>query len=401
MLTIYSRTKDAATGKWNAEKVKEGRGIRTAGVTGTFFVRPWINGVQKRTPLHSTTLSEARAEANELEGGLEAQARGMSPQELAATQNGNRILIKTAITTYLAQKASKAKKTVQQYTLALNEFQEALGKIKYMDEINEGILRKYKDSLAQKGFAGKTIDTRVNIVYFMLKKNGVLARLPTDEMPAVETEAAVPYSQGELDTLFGGMNAEEDIRYKFFLGSACRDREVTFAAWSDLNFDKSTYTIRSKPEVGFYVKNHESRTVPLPDSLIASLKARRKAVKGRWVFPNAEGAPGNHFLRKLKKIALRAGLNCGQCKTTITKGEYDSKKAVKVTCATDPVCDHFYLHRFRKTCATRWSEAGIPIRTVQHYLGHKSLEVTARYLGVSDSDKVRGKINAAFAMEKK
>jgi integrase len=325
----------------------------------------------------------------------------MSPQELAATQNGNRILIKTAITTYLAQKASKAKKTVQQYTLALNEFQEALGKIKYMDEINEGILRKYKDSLAQKGFAGKTIDTRVNIVYFMLKKNGVLARLPTDEMPAVETEAAVPYSQGELDTLFGGMNAEEDIRYKFFLGSACRDREVTFAAWSDLNFDKSTYTIRSKPEVGFYVKNHESRTVPLPDSLIASLKARRKAVKGRWVFPNAEGAPGNHFLRKLKKIALRAGLNCGQCKTTITKGEYDSKKAVKVTCATDPVCDHFYLHRFRKTCATRWSEAGIPIRTVQHYLGHKSLEVTARYLGVSDSDKVRGKINAAFAMEKK
>jgi hypothetical protein len=46
---------------------------------------------------------------------------------------------------------------------------------------------------------------------------------------------------------------------------------------------------------------------------------------------------------------MRAGVNCGQCRTTI-----------------------------------------------QHYLGHKNLETTALYLGVSDSDKMRDKINEAF-----
>jgi hypothetical protein len=36
------------------------------------------------------------------------------------------------------------------------------------------------------GYAGKTIDTRLNIVFFLLKKNGITARVPRDEMPVVE-----------------------------------------------------------------------------------------------------------------------------------------------------------------------------------------------------------------------
>ena len=45
-----------------------------------------------------------------------------------------------------------------------------------------------------------------------------------------------------------------------------------------------------------------------------------------------------------------------------------------VTCKTDAVCVHWYLHRFRKTCATRWHHEGIPVRSIQHWLGHKTLE---------------------------
>jgi integrase/recombinase XerD len=395
MLTLYRRVKDG-DGKWRAEKVREGRGIRTSTLVGTFFVRPFVNGVQKRHPLHSATFAEARQEANEIEKLYEAQSRGLTVNELTTMQNSNRLPIRTAVETYLDRKKDKAKKTREQYRLTLNEFIEGLGRVKFLDEINVAVLRKYKDFLTAKGFAGKTIDTRINIVNFLLKKNDVEARLPKDEMPVVETEAAVPYGDDELRKLFGEMDEEEAIRYKFFLGSACRDKEVTFAAWADLNFDKRTYTVRSKPEAGFTVKNHESRTIPIPDSLAAALKARRKAnPTARWIFVNEAGVPDNHFLRKLKRIALRAGVNCGQCRTTITKGKY-TKKEVEVTCATDPVCEHVYLHRFRKTCATRWQEASVPIRTIQHYLGHKNLETTALYLGVSDTDKVRDKINTAF-----
>jgi integrase len=60
---------------------------------------------------------------------------------------------------------------------------------------------------------------------------------------------------------------------------------------------------------------------------------------------------------------------------TITKGRYEGKHEVEVLCKTDPVCGHSSLHRLRKTCATNWQANEIPVRTVQHYLGHKSLEV--------------------------
>lgn len=395
MLTIYRRFKDGE--KWQTERITEGRGIRTSLITGTFFVRPFVKGKQERRALHSTTFAAAREEANEVEVLYEAQSKGLTVAELEGQVNGHRLPLRAVVETYLEQKKGKAKKTRQQYRLTLDEFVEGVGKVKFLDEINVDVLRRYKDFLTEKGYAGKTIDTRINIVNFLLKKNGVTTRLPKDEMPVVETEAAVPYGDDELKKLFEEMDDEEAIRYKFFLGTACRDKEVTFAAWADINFDKRTYTVRSKPDAGFTVKNHESRTIPIPDTLAAALKARRKANRNaRWIFVNEEGEPDNHFLRKLKRIALRAEVNCGQCRTKVTKGKYSTKKEVEVTCATDPVCEHIYLHRFRKTCATRWEEAGVPLRTIQHYLGHQSLETTQQYLGVSSVDKVRGKINEAF-----
>ena len=396
MLTLYRRVKDT-TGKWRAEKVREGRGIKTSALSGFFFVRPFVNGVQKRHPLHSATFADARKEADEIEKLYQAQAKGLTVAELTGQQNSNRMPIKSVVATYLELKKNKARKTRDQYRLTLNEFIEGLRNVRFLDEVNVAVLRRYKDFLTAKGLAGKTIETRINIVNFLLKKNGIEARLPKDEMPVVETEAAVPYSDEEIKKLFGEMDEEEKARYSFFLGTACRDKEVTFASWADVDLNKKTYTVRSKPDMSFTVKNHESRTIPLPDSLVKLLKARRNAMpKSRWIFVNEAGVPDNHFLRKLKRIALRAGVNCGQCRTTVTKGKYNSKKEVEVTCATDPVCKHVYLHRLRKTCATRWHEAGVPVRTIQHYLGHKSLETTTLYLGVSDPEKMRDKINQAF-----
>jgi integrase len=307
--------------------------------------------------------------------------------------------VKTAVETYISQKQSKSPRTVLQYTNTLNQFLDTLRLtgVKFLDQITEDILRQHKNRLETEGYAGKTIDTRLNVVYFMLKKNAVTARLPKDEMPVVEEEAAVPYSEDELQKLFAAMDEESLIRYKFFLGTGCRDKEVTFAAWNDIDFTKREYHIRRKEDVGFTPKSHESRTVPLPATLVEALKARRRAhPNDRWLFLNTEGRPDNHFLRKLKRIVLRAGLNCGHCRASLHKWKNGKMRVRDVTCQTAPVCEHFYLHRFRKTCATRWQEHGIPLRTIQVWLGHKNLETTQRYLGVTASGKLRGQIDAAF-----
>jgi integrase len=214
-------------------------------------------------------------------------------------------------------------------------------------------------------------------------------------MPTFETDPATPYPETDLKKLFAEMDEEETLRFNFFLLTGARDREVTFASWPDINFEKKTYTIRGKADVNFHVKNHESRTVPLPDSLIALLRRAHKTKNhDRWIFVNKDGKPKDHSLRRLKQIALKVGLNCGHCKTTINVGRYKPDFR-EVSCKTHPTCEHIKLHRLRKTCATRWHDAGIPMRTLQHLLGHKKLETTMLYLGVEDSEALPDKINEA------
>jgi integrase len=395
--SLYIREK-SPSGPWRYRRIKEGRGLKTGDLIGPFFARPSVDGKQVWKQLFAETFAQAKKELGQIDAGIPSHPQGFAATLPEANKTPNRIPLTTAIETYLEQKSGKSLKTVYQYKRTLNEFREVAGsKVRYLDEVTENVLRSYKKSMEAEGYAGKTIDTRLNIVFFLLKKNGVNARIPRDEMPVVEEEVAVPYTDIELAKLFAAMDDEEQIRYKFFLGSGCRDKEITFAAWSDIDFDKKTYHVRRKEDVGFTPKSHESRTIPLPDSLIALLRARRKkAPHERWLFINEEGRPDNHFLRKLKRIAKRAGLNCGQCRTILTEGRYEKRKKIEVSCKERPVCEHFYLHRFRKTCATRWHEAGIPIRTIQNWLGHKSLETTMIYLGVTDSEKLRSNINAAF-----
>jgi integrase/recombinase XerD len=394
---LYVREKNSE-GIWRYRCVREGKGIKTGDLTPPFFARPFIGGKQTWKPLLAETFPEAKKELAALGLALDAQSKGLTVAEADALTNANRIPIRAAVDAYLEQKSGKAPSTVNAYTMILNEFVGALtGKVRFLDEITEDILRSYKKTLVDKGYAGKTIDTRINTVCFLLKKNRIAARIPRDEMPVVEHEVAVPYTDEELKRLFAAMDAEETVRYKFFLGTGCRDKEVTYAAWADIDFDRRTYHVRRKEDVGFAPKSHESRTIPLPDSLLGTLKERRKkAPNARWIFVNPEGQPDNHFLRKLKQIAKNAGLNCGQCKSTLTEYKHGKKRVVDVTCNERPICQHFYLHRFRKTCASRWERNGVPIRTVQSYLGHKNLETTMIYLGVTDIEKLRGNINAAF-----
>jgi len=70
------------------------------------------------------------------------------------------------------------------------------------------------------------------------------------------------------------------------------------------------------------------------------------------VFPSRTGNREQNMLLRCKEVAGRAGL--------------------------DPT--KFDIKTFRSTYATRMLRAGFDVRTVQHWMGHKSLETTMRYL---------------------
>jgi integrase len=264
--------------------------------------------------------------------------------------------------------AGHAPRTLSQYRLSLEQFA-ALAGVRFVDEVTVPVLRRYKLALHKEGYAGKTSLTRLNIVRSLLKKYKNDAKLEKNEKPRPVKNSPDPYSEEDLAKLFGAMDAAERIRFRFFLGSACREQEVQFAEWSDLNLTAKTYIVREKNDVGFAPKNRQSRTVPLPTNLCEDLKEWKKKSDGsRWVFPSKHGLPDGHLLRKLKSIAERAGLDPEKC----------------------------YLHRFRKTCATRWSDNGTSVRKIQIWLGHESLEVTQKYLGEGSNVNERENIDNAF-----
>ncbi len=399
MARVYIRRKEPGKG-WRYKAVPKGAGRRPAVEAGTKFHVRYSDASGKFVWSQAfDSFEEAQREAEGLELNAKAVGLGLTVEEFRDRANSKRTTIKLAIENFLADaRNTKKKKTVAGYEHNLKQFQESLDKkIRFIDEITKKTLSDFRDFLAGKRYEARTQHNRLMTVLSLLKKNKIKTDFSlTSDLPEFEEEPAVPYEPAELRKLFAAMNPEETIRYKFFLGTACREKEVTFAAWQDIDFARGIYHVRRKPDVGFTPKKHESRDVKMPTELVEMLRERKKHAKHpRWIFVNVEGRPDNHFLRKFKRIALRAKVNCGNCVAPWTSGRYHTLRKIETTCKTHPVCEHHYLHRLRKTCASNWEAKQVPVRTIQYMLGHKSLETTMRYLGIVNLDSLTDKIDAA------
>jgi len=49
------------------------------------------------------------------------------------------------------------------------------------------------------------------------------------------------YSAADLKAIFKSATAEEEILFRFFLGMGMREREVMFASWRDLEFERGFF----------------------------------------------------------------------------------------------------------------------------------------------------------------
>lgn len=394
MNAVYQRNK--TENGWRYERIKVGRGHRTGELKPPFYLRVSVGAKQQWRSLDAQSWDAAEKEVQRIKDTRNAAAKGLSV--LDDGEMTNRRPVGAAIDAFLIEtEKSKGKATLQVYANTLGQFSEYLKsrKVVFLDQIDREIVRGYRDFLRaggerQKVYAPHTITNRTVTVISFLKANDIKTGFSlSKDLPKIDEQPAIPYSEDELQKLFAVMTPDEMIRFKFFLGTAAREREVMFATWQDLDFDKALFHIRPKPDAGFTIKNHEVRTVKIPKELLALLRGYRKhAPHPRWLFINQQGNPDGKMLQKLKFIAKRAGLNCGECKSVLRLGRYN-KVAREVCCDEHPTCTKFYLHRFRKTCATRWSnEFVVPTRTVQYFLGHKSLATTQRYLGVANLDSI-------------
>jgi integrase len=386
--TVYYRQKIAGTG-WRYRPLSVGRRPEAA-KSGPYFIRVRNGAGKYQWVKHDSEQAAAKA-ARTAPVARQAQQLGLTVDELTNEANTKRISIKTAVENYLQDRHFGRPRSIAAYDNAFDQLQANLPEgVRFIDQLaTPRVLNSYVQFLAGKGYSNKTITIRMGFVFSLLKANGIEKPSKLVKLPKVQRTRTKAYNSEELTKLFAAMTPEEYLRYLFFVRTGCREQEVQYATWKDLDLKSLRFTVsgEGKSDVEFLPKNHEERSVPLTTELGALLAEHKKrAASDRWVFTNEDGKPEGHFLRKFKAIAKRAGMNCGQCKVAIREGRYDNRHKVEVTCETRPVCEEHYLHRLRKTAATNWLRSGFDLMKIKNWLGHKSLEVTQIYLDAEMHD---------------
>ncbi len=318
----------------------------------------------------------------------EPLAPALEKQPVAADQVQPKHLMTEAMQEYLQEvRLFRAPKTIAACENILSRF---TGKCSaaHVEDVCRRDLLGHMAALKQEGLSDRTIFNHMTRVNTFLRANGVTGLLRAADKPRYDEKDVVAYYPQELSVLFSEATAEERLLIQFFLGTGFREQEVTYCTWANIDFQGKVVSVRSKPEMRFRAKDKEERSVPIPDSLVHSLALRKRQAGSLLVFPGKGNKPNGHFLRTLQKLAYRAGLNCGECTTKSGR-----------TCTTKPVCRKWGLHSLRRTFATLHSEAGVPPRTIQRWLGHSDLSTTLRYLAVADvrSERTRSQINTTFA----
>lgn len=281
------------------------------------------------------------------------------------------LTIKEAVASFLDSiKARRRPNTFKRYRAIMGHFRKFFRAHTDVAEITPADIDAFRDwRLGEKSPFDKVITPRnvnhevatIRAFYYWLQRfmNPELSNPAARLKPlAVARKLVDVYEEEELEQFFKACEPEELAIFKMFYYTGLRDQELAHMHWNDVNFKKGVLAVRSKPQEGFIPKDWEERQIPMHPELIRLLKnlPRRHPC---LVFPSFEGKPNGHLLRMLKVVQDRACLP-----------------------------GRWYLHKFRKTFATRALERGADIRTVQQLLGHRNITTTAHYLG-SSTERMR------------
>jgi integrase/recombinase XerD len=343
-------------GKWTLRSIPKknsGHFDWAALPDGDYFVEWREDGRRRRQPAGNTA-AQAMEEQRRKRHELEAHALGLAPRNensevVTAAEPPS---VRKLIDRYLDQiKTLKKPNTHRKYDAVLTRFAKVFDR-RTLGSISTEELNDYVVELMKSGMSANTVLHNVVIIAQFCKRNGRPGLTRLLHLPERISPLPLEYTEEELASFFEVTTDRERELFSTFLLTGFREQEVAFLFWADFNLKLRTIRVTSKPHLGFSPKRWEEREIPIPVQLAELLEKRPHLHSERLVFPSPTGNREHNMLLKCKAVAVRAGL--------------DSEK--------------FDLKTFRSTYATRMLRSGFDVRTVQHWMGHKSLETTMRYL---------------------
>jgi integrase len=288
-------------------------------------------------------------------------------------------VIKKAVGAYIKDCERRGvPEATEQARVTLNEFI-PLCNVTYVRGITREMVLDYHQMLRKKGLSERTIHNKHTRVKSFLK----FCKVDTSFMPpAPRYEVKLPtiYTPSEIKSIRDAADPYMRLAINMSLQLGLREQELIYSEWSDIDWHHLEFKVQGKASYGFAVKDMEQRAIPIPAELATDLKAWKAGHPKRTLILGTKTAkPNGHLLRTLKRLAKRAGLNCGRCDGC--KGQLGE-------------CQEWTLHRFRRTYLTTLLRQGIDARTVQAFAGHSELTTTLRYLKPASAREMQAKINA-------
>lgn len=317
---------------------------------GRYYLDFWERG-KRRKEAAGSTAAEAQEAVRRKKHQLEGRALGIDTPE---DEEGRKTLVHVAVKHYLESvEALKKPNTLRKYKAVLERFVEFLPPNADPRKITRDDLTDFMVKLKNKHkLENNTVIHQMIIVAQFLKRHGKGGVTKNLGLPERMVNLPREYGDADLKSFFNACTPAERAIFSTFLFTGFREQEVVHLFWSDVNFKLNTIRVTVKPEFGFSPKRWEEREVPVQKGLTEILAVHPRRENCRFVFPSPAGNREWHLLDHCKEIAKRAKLD---------ETKWD-------------------LKTFRSTYATRMLRAGFDVRTVQHWMGHRSLETTMRYL---------------------
>ncbi len=357
----------------------------------------WYEGKHSRFKGVGKDLQEAITSQENQVATLEAERAAAAAGRELVPETASRVYLSAARDRFLEKKrlVDRDDETITQYEKLTAEFLGVVGK-KFADELGEIDLLRFCDALRKRGCEERTVKNYYSAIATFLFSCGIdhKSLVAKENRPRKDDPLPVEYEPEEVKAFVAACNSERNaLTFETFLKTGCREQELAFLEWTDVNWRSGTITIQGEKRLTllvdgkskrfrFRTKTRKSREIPLEPALSVKLRAwQQRNPHTRFVFGTSADLPNGHFLDVVKRTARRAGLNCGKCSSCLKKSE----------------CERWDVKTWRSTFATWSLRGGMDIRTVQHILGHTKIEMTAKYLTPLKGKRAQEGLTAVFA----
>ena len=257
-----------------------------------------------------------------------------------------------------------AEKTLESYQQHLVAIRKHLDVTMMIDDLQKSDLEAMTASMRDAGLASNTIRSYTRTISSFLswcrEEEIINLRIPIYKAEETIKET---YTDSELEALLKKPNMRTCnfseyrnwVIINLLVNNGCRAATVRNIMVKDLDLENRVIYLR-------HTKNKKSQVIPLCDSLCITFREYLRIRRGKeadYLFPNEYG-------EQMSENCLRLSI-----------ARYNKRRGVEKTS----------LHMFRHTLARKYLvDCGGNAFTLQHLLGHSTLEMTKHYCAIFDAD---------------